>query len=1526
MDGNRVKYWEVTGWQYGNTIKLSTTINDSLVNSGKKVYLYMYTADNFSENLAANRLASQNIQYNDNAYYYTNLYYSEASSNGKSTFETEIIIPDPNYQVSQYASQNPEVRHIIVACDYAEKEESYTVKEYPTDGTFTGISQSPSVPVLLNVSVPDQQHYRIEYSYRVTGYTPDTSEAGQQSNGDNIYFNNKAHFEADNGSGEDSKDKVQLNVKNSGATSEATKFPKIFKVDVNNYSLNTLDASFKVAKWVVTGETGKWVYASEIKDRNDNETSGKTIREFTFPTSGNEETVSGSEHYAPTGDNVAVLKFAKEDDVSTENNSENLHEFKLDGATLYKFVEIKAPGEYKQPTEDGSLEENKEFVYYYAYNGYDGDTPSDAVDENGRSLVRNIVENGTVNIPNSKDITLKVQKLFTGKEDDLPDKAEVTLKLYYSTSRSGTNLTPVTKDMLVNTTDESGNPVAFQNPAVLTYENGKTEPIAEWTQLPSGMNGIPIYYFVQEEKVKITKTTETDGETQSSTVIYTLDPESGKFKSGNDVCPFQPVYTRNGTNQDGTVIQVNNSEGILVKKTWLNASGRTVPAPKEPDSSESMKIAFEVYGILNGYRVKLDLRDDAARANTESPQPTLNGENGYKLLLPDPVGLLGVTSNSIKNAIGYADGKTYALSEFTSFDIEEKLTPAQIQEMYGKYGNPQTTRMVQNGTGVLEMINTDLRSDTVDVDVTKLWDDDNLSHNNDSITVKLIQSTHSNLNAEQLDSHKNDAVQSTSKVKLILKNTAQEFSFNKNIKEVKAKDEGWNCSIDSSDKKKFTLSGHAVGSTVLTVTFEDDTTEEMIVTVIDNYTQVLRNSNNWKYKWEKLPAVADDGATYYYYVIEQSVPDGYEAVYSKSTTNNEQSLTVTNRLPTKLTLQKKWYDSSGSEITNISDNAAIPDKIRVEVYQKPLTEEVIIGEDNPMPSNLKIIALGDSITNGSYENKVAEQYRYWYRLREKLVNGGSTSATVLNYGVDGNEIQDMIDRLPNIDFTGVNGVTLIAGTNDVMHDKNDGASERYKQLLEAIFAKAQAAGTENFTIYAATIPYITHLDWFQGSVSNPTQAQANALVNAYNTAITDVINGTLNKKDGYRIVKVDVNDAVKVVDSSGNALGASETMLVDQCHPNEKGYEAIASTFFRSIHSNYSTATIETRENPTSLSLPNATYNINDLAKGTPYGTYDIEKSKDFTLDLMNLPKENALGQKYVYYIREVGTHVLNENSQSYRLSESTYKYIAGVQYVDNGKIPSATAQTITIKNTIQTTQLTVSKDWSDGNEKHAGDEIKVRIHRDTVADSAAAQKNPLTLTLSKSEVTVYRGYEGYSETLTASVPVKPLTDAMLNVTLDSSGKRISVSSKADTEETKITAGDRKLVFETEDGQRAELTVHIVEKPALTLKLDKDSVIGGQDAPVVTHVYMIDDTEVKGEATYSSSNSNVIAIDHNSGVMTVKGIGTATITATYDNKTATKDVTVSYSDDFTVTNELNITTGTEASLGIDPYFGRSPTT
>ena len=618
------RLWELYGWEPGDNVSVTIKQHGSGTNKAVLAAAAAVAGDDFYHSCV------RAVDFTD---------FANGQSTVSMTIPKEFVNGNDKYPVSRvcvkdYAYGGQVVDDILSA---------KSVKEYPA---------------LLNIDVPDQQHVRVEYTYRVSGTTTT----------DKIYLTNTASFEADNGSGWDSANHNQLTVQSSSASSGTNTNPKIYKADVNNYLLNTLEASFKVAKWDKTHE--RWVYASEVVDA----TSGtKPVRRLTFPSenvSDYLETGSGEEHYAPA--NAAILKFAETNDDSTPSN-ETIHEIPLSDATLYKFVEVASPTGYRQVDPQKSLEENSEFVFYYAYNGYTGSTPDDAMD-NGKSKVRNVSANGTINIPNSQFISIKAQKTFTGV--DIPDSAVVSLGLYYSTSRNGKNLKMVTADMV-----NSNN---FENPTTpFTYNKSGNDPVVEWEGLPSGINGSPVYYFVREESCKY------DG------ITYTRDLADDKLKNGNDECPFQPVYTRNGTNKNGTVIEVNNSEGIAVKKIWQKSDGSSYTGTADID--------YEVYGIKG-----------STRESYYSGKLTL--ANGYQQILPQ--------INGEKK-----------LSDYDTFEVVE-LTDL------GVGWTKSTTRKLENGTGTLEIINTQkVEETTTNISVKKEWDMNGSTQTHpDSVTVKLIQS------------------------------------------------------------------------------------------------------------------------------------------------------------------------------------------------------------------------------------------------------------------------------------------------------------------------------------------------------------------------------------------------------------------------------------------------------------------------------------------------------------------------------------------------------------------------------------------------------------------------------------------------------------------------------------------------------------------------------------------------------------------------------------------------------------------
>ncbi len=1250
-DGSNIGFYLVDGWNAGDNVTVNINKNPVVNGGDSPGEVYFYTAfDAASPNWYANMVQSQ-------------IALPAFNSSGVSTLSfkvpenTQYIVIVDKSKYSYY--------------DNEEGQQKYDVN-YMLDN-IEAFSTPEAIPAVLNVEVPDQQHLYVEYRYSVTGYTPNTAGPGAPSNGDKIYFDNVASFEEDNASGWSKQSHSEMNVSDSSASAEAIKYPSIYKVDVNNYTLNTLSAVFKVAKYDT--DSGQWVYASSIEPVL---RESKYVRKFTFP----DEAVGYTEVQKGTNDKTypeaaASLVFADSDDAATDDK-ENVHDFILEQKTLYKFVEVQAPTDYLQPDwSNGGFKANSEYVFYYSYDGFNGTPPEDAFDENGISRIRPLTTYGTANIPNSCRIQLQAKKTFSGKDADIPDTASVELKLYYSFDKNGTDLKPVTKEFLGLPASDT----TFSNPINATYKKNPVDPDAvidtvEWTGLLTGKNGSPVYYFVQEESYT------------ANGKKYTFDPASGRFKHNDEISPFIPVYTRNGTNKDGTQIGVNNSEGIQVKKRWINLDGKEIPPPKEVGSStESMAVDFEVYGIKGPYKVKLDLEDHV-----------LNAANEYKLQLPVEVGLVDVPAGSAATYLEYTEGKKYPLAYFDNFEVAEKLTEAQKAALEGKFLEPQTSRMISNGTGVLELINTDKRQTAVNATVEKIWNDMGADHSGDQIRVKFVQSLYQ-LTEEQLEAiaegnipegtYTGEDIQSNKDVKVIVKGKTKAFILDSNISSVSSAS---SIATINHNSDQLIITGDTAGTETITVTFSDGTEQELTITVIEPEV-LLDETGSWTASWNGLPSADDSGSDYYYYAVEEEVPEGYIASYVNRTSSGTFRTTITNTQPTELKIVKKWYDVLGDEIVTDPDDAdynaaklnKLPDSITVEIYQ------------------------------------------------------------------------------------------LLA---------------------------SQAGGTK--------------------------------------------------------------------------------------------------------------------------LAMP-ADADINSILIGTPYRICTLEKADGFSKILKDLPKTNDQNEEYVYYFKEVGTHVLNSAEGYYNLSEPEYRYISEVKYQNNGLVATENG-IVTISNKLKPAKIKFIKTWADGNENHDGEQVTIRVYRSTTADTEEAQQNPLILSLDKNPVTMTKS-DTSGVTVTANQKVKIISaegedydNTLINVATDGVAGRILNITPTGTK-----TGTTTIKLQSEDGQIVELIVNVTDDPALMLTADKSTFKYDETPAVLTATYTApgatpEDVTNKSSIGYTSSNTDVIEVAAD-GTLTVNGVGDATITATYKGLQDSVTLTVELPDTFNVIGEDTVNVGDTLDLDVDPPFG-----
>lgn len=409
-------------------------------------------------------------------------------------------------------------------------------------------------------------------------------------------------------------------------------------------------------------------------------------------------------------------------------------------------------------------------------------------------------------------------------------------------------------------------------------------------------------------------------------------------------------------------------------------------------------------------------------------------------------------------------------------------------------------------------------------------------------------------------------------------------------------------------------------------------------TKLADKTVTLNKDNDWSYTWAELPLKNDSDQPYYYYVWEDTAnstianKDKYTATYTKSSNSTayKTNYTITNSR-SAITVQKQWYDEDGNLITNLYDedgnlvvnNMANLQEITLKVYKKTGTTA---------PANLKVLAIGDSITNGDGNNSkgywdylkqdlsannitVAGEANTWKKGRTgyaiKEVNSGNASELGLTY----TEYRSGIYESINGDFNDAPDVVLLmAGTNDIISNYRTGIITRLQSLIEKVHEKAP-----NAVIFVASIPdfnfsatsgKVVSENWFKyydqntGNVVSLQQinyneqfeSMINGFVKDYNTQIQSLVN-TLSSSNGYKIKFVDINSVVP------------KSYLEDGCHPNDDGNKLMATAYSNAIQ-DYYTNKEPVQENGQDLTITLNNSNNWRAAIDVPAGngTYCVEE------------------------------------------------------------------------------------------------------------------------------------------------------------------------------------------------------------------------------------------------------------------------------------------------------------------------------
>ena len=252
-------------------------------------------------------------------------------------------------------------------------------------------------------------------------------------------------------------------------------------------------------------------------------------------------------------------------------------------------------------------------------------------------------------------------------------------------------------------------------------------------------------------------------------------------------------------------------------------------------------------------------------------------------------------------------------------------------------------------------------------------------------------------------------------------------------------------------------------------------------------------------------------------------------------------------------------------------------------------------------SDVKILCLGDSITDGYFGRDGYRKYLY-HELDEMgysidmvgAKSGGSSYTTssgeTFKYdgdhsGYSGYSIENISGGYESrqgirelVEGTWYSGgknmiqaydpdiVLLQIGTNDILSAYNDGITDRLENLVNIIL---NDMNDPDDVLYIASIPYIDAYvrgDWLGGygfNVWGSTDEEKTQLmekvsscVDSYNASIEDMV--ARMQSEGKPVAFGDINSVVNY-----------ETDLEDGCHPNETGYEKMGTYWANLLAENY---------------------------------------------------------------------------------------------------------------------------------------------------------------------------------------------------------------------------------------------------------------------------------------------------------------------------------------------------------------------
>lgn len=954
--------------------------------------------------------------------------------------------------------------------------------------------------------------------------------------------------------------------------------------------------------------------------------------------------------------------------------------------------------------------------------------------------------------------------------------------------------------------------------------------------------------------------------TKSNTI-----PSSAKLATAENLGlsddTFSPEYTLTATKDaDGNLVWEkdkiwsvlpNGKNGVpyyyYVKEVSYTINGTTYTIANDGSSTGTMKPFYSGNGlnktgevsIVNsaGLTIRKEWKnsDNTAMAESDIPVDTV----AFQLYgIKDGVQTTTpIYTGELKKTDGWklTVPDSITLTGYDSFKIMEVNTG---ESLYGYIISDLYN--VQNGTGEIKLINKNNTPTTVQVEATKVWGDGADLHASDSVSIRLYRATRNLTNSE-----------------------------------IAGLEQG------------------TVPANTELVTGEADVT--------------LSAANQWKHTWSNLPYKGDSGR-YFYYPIEVSktLNNGqtYVSSYSRADRAASQEITITNRIPGSFTINKSWQNSDGTAITQ-----NLPESIQVELYKRAMSSSGGSSGDSNDDSNntegnkptrtVKIMAVGDSITDGYSEQDGYRKYFYHRLVDQKKYSidmvgskdgwtatwnfdDGTYSYDPANTGYSGYTIQSyqynnqnrigILETISSgekkdiIQTTSPEIVLLMIGTNDIMDSyKMDEIQTRLQALVNEIYRQK----SDVTLMIMSPLPIDAPASgWLQ-------QDTMNTNIKTCMTAVKNIVDA--EKAAGKKCEYLATNELFTKQANYKNYLN-------DYCHPNRAGYTLMGDYLADAVDSYLRTGSVNV---DSSTGTTTAGTNISGLPSDfttnpSAYqlvGTYSVTAAQNWTLSIPNLE------EGYAYYVKEVDQTGWTPN------------YAHNGQLADNNQ-----AIEITNTKTVEKVSVSVEKQWRDASSATHGD-ISVKLYRRlegedwetepvrtatllsadswkyTFADLEKTNADGTKLYYYKVVEDPISGYQAvYSDDNTNGVNGNTASTPLVITNV----KVFALSVQKTWAETPTANATIQVELHrsTDLNQVPDRVKNQLQPtvPVIKLSAEPTSVMVGETLQIISSIEGV---------TYSSMNEEIATVDATTGLVTAKKAGSVTIKATKEGCTeGTIDLTV----------------------------------